>query len=271
MSSKVACIQLNSNQHIAENIDKIDFWVGKAAAAGAELVLIPENAACMPATQGDSKKIAEPLDNSGAVMTALSQVAQKHAVWLLVGAFPTLDNGLVYQTLLVYNPSGELAEYYHKRHLFDVTLPDKKESYRESDAFTHGDAVKTVDTPVGRIGLAVCYDLRFPEHFRALLDRGAEILVLPAAFTYNTGKAHWKALLRSRAIENQCYLLASGQTGKHAGGRETWGHSMIIDPWGKVLAKLAQGEGYIIAEIDRHLQRQQRQVFPALQHRRSAS
>ncbi len=268
MKNRVACVQLNSGEQIGDNLARIDFWLGKAAAAGANVILIPENALYMPATQGESKKIAEPLDSSGEVMGALSRLAQKHAVWLLVGAFPTVDNGQVYQTLLVYRADGKLASYYHKRHLFDVTLPDGGESYRESDAFTHGEAIRTVDTPAGRIGLAICYDLRFPEHFRALLDQGAEILVLPAAFTYNTGKAHWKALLRSRAIENQCYLLAAGQTGSHAGGRKTWGHSMIIDPWGKVLAKLAKGEGFIVADIDRQGQRKQRQIFPVLKHRR---
>lgn len=266
MSEIIAAIQLNSNAVIQDNLARIEFWVEKASQAGAKVVLLPENALYMAEVQGQSKSIAEPLGN-GKVQTTLGEYAQKHQVWLLVGAFPTIDKESTFQTLLVYNDKGDLVEHYHKRHLFNVTLPDTQESYRESDAFEAGSEYKVIDTPVGKIGLAICYDLRFPEQFRNLVEQGAEVFVLPAAFTYVTGKAHWETLLRSRAIENLCYVLAAGQTGKHPGGRETWGHSMIVSPWGTIVDCLPEEEGFVMATIDREEQQRQRTVFPALSHR----
>lgn len=267
MKHTVAAIQLNSQDNIAENIEKIDFWVGQAKLKGAKLALLPENCAYMAKVQGDTKNIAEPL-GVGETQQSFSAIAAKYSIWLMVGAFATIDNGQVYQTLLVYDDAGLLVAHYHKRHLFDVTLPDGQESYRESDAFTAGQNIQLVETPVGRLGLAVCYDLRFPEQFRALVKEGATTLVLPAAFTYRTGQAHWEVLLRARAIENQCYVIAAGQTGLHPGDRQTWGHSMVISPWGEILSVLPDGEGVVATEIDLSLLTTQREVFPALQHRK---
>ncbi|PIE44969.1 MAG: hypothetical protein CSA45_04910 [Gammaproteobacteria bacterium] len=264
--SVIAAIQLNSDDNINLNIDKIDFWVSKAKQQGASIVLLPENCAYMAQVQGDSKKIAEPLGN-GAVQSEFANIAKNNDIWLIVGAFPTIEDNLVYQTLLVYNHLGQLVEYYHKCHLFNVTLPDSEESYRESDAFAYGKEYKVVDTPIGRIGLAICYDLRFPEQFRQLVDKGATSFVLPAAFTYHTGQAHWESLLRARAIENQCYVIASAQVGKHPGGRKTWGHSCIIDSWGKVQSCLQNEEGLIVSDINLETVTRERHVFPVLTHR----
>lgn len=266
MKNIVAAIQLNSSDNIDENLITIDRLLVEAKANGARLALLPENCVYMGKIQGDTKDMAEPL-GQGKIQTAFAKMAQKHNLWLLVGAFATIENNIVYQTLLVYNAQGEQVAHYHKRHLFNVTLPNEQESYRESDAFSAGDNCHVVETPVGKIGLAICYDLRFPEQFRALVDLGAEVFVLPAAFTYNTGKAHWEALLRARAIENQCYVVASGQCGLHASGRQTWGHSMVINPWGEILAQQEHNEGLVIADIDIAVLEHQRTVFPVLKHR----
>ncbi|MGY0400138.1 MAG: carbon-nitrogen hydrolase family protein [Ostreibacterium sp.] len=270
MVAKIAAIQLNSLDNIAHNLKKINQQVQEAKQTGAKLVLLPENAVFMSAVQDASKQIAEPLGanavEGGVVQSALSDIAKKQCVWLFVGAFPTIEKGVIYQTLLVYDDRGQLIDYYHKRHLFDVTLPDNAESYRESDAFTQGKDIKVVSTPWGRVGLSICYDLRFPEHFRAMIDLGAELLLVPAAFTNETGQAHWEVLLRARAIENQCYVLASGQTGCHPNGRKTWGHSMAINPWGKVIDCLSSGEGFVIADWDKVSMQEQRSLFPVLKH-----
>lgn len=266
---KIAAIQLSSSDCINDNLVAIEQQLKKAKQRGVALALLPENCAYMSAVQGQNREIAEPIAGGGTVMQRFSQLAQQHDMWLLVGAFPTIDNGVIYQTLLAYNNVGECVAYYHKRHLFDVTLPDESESYRESDAFSHGDAIKVLSTPWGKIGFAICYDLRFPEHFRQLVDAGAQLLVLPAAFTYATGQAHWEVLLRARAVENQCYVLAAGQTGSHPGWRETWGHSMMIDPWGKIVDCIPIGEGMAVGDWDIDELTQQRKVFPALAHRRA--
>lgn len=267
MKHTVAAIQLTSTDQIDENLMTIERLVNTAKAQGAKLVLLPENCVFMGKYQGATKDIAEPL-GEGMIQDAFAKIAQAYKIWLIVGAFATIENNAIYQTLLVYDDMGNFIDHYHKRHLFNVTLPDKKESYRESDAFEYGDAVKVIVTPFGNIGLAICYDLRFPEHFRELLDLGAEIFVLPAAFTFETGKVHWEALLRARAIENQCFMIASGQVGRHVSGRRTWGHSLIINPWGDILSELTESEGVIIAEIDLAELQHQRKVFPALEHRR---
>ncbi len=267
---KIAAIQLNSNDAIDDNIASMASLVDAAKQRGAQLILLPENCAFIGERQGQSRDIAEPVEGGGKIMQWFSELAKKHSIWLIVGAFPTIENAKVYQTLLAYNSCGELVTHYHKRHLFDVTLPDESESYRESDAFSAGSEVTVLQTPWGRVGLAICYDLRFPEHFRQLLDTGGiELIVLPAAFTYATGKAHWEVLLRARAIENQCYVLAAGQWGKHRGGRVTWGHSMVINPWGEILDCKEEGDGFALAEWDSELLQKQRRTFPALQHRKN--
>ncbi len=263
----VAVAQMNSTDEIAVNLATLSRQVASAKQQGAQLILLPENCAFMGKHQHQTRDIAEPLGH-GRVQIRIADIAAQYGIWILVGGFATMENDKIYQTLLVYDDMGDLVEHYHKRHLFNVTLPNADESYRESDAFDYGDVLKVVKTPVGRVGLAICYDLRFPEHFRALVDFGAEILVLPAAFTYNTGKAHWQPLLQARAIENQCYVLASGQCGRHANGRDTWGHSMILNPWGEIIAQCHDGEDVVTAEVDLVTLYRQRQTFPALTHRR---
>lgn len=268
-SHHVAAIQLNSGENIDANLNAIATHVADAAQRGAKLVLLPENCAYMAAEQGDSKRIAEDLgDLNGTVQSRFAELAAANHIWLIVGAFPTIENGNIYQTSLVFDAAGNHVAHYHKRHLFNVTLPDGRESYRESDAFEYGDDVVVVPTPVGNVGLSICYDLRFPKHFNRLVDAGAEILTLPAAFTHRTGKAHWEVLLRARAIENQCYVIASGQVGHHPGNRQTWGHSLIIDPWGKILAEQAEQAGSITAHVDLAELHHLRSVFPTLEHQR---
>lgn len=261
----VAAVQLNSSDKITDNLAMIEKAVKQAANEGARLVLLPENCVYMSAVQGETKHIAEQLGN-GEIQQRFAALAVKYRLWLIVGAFPTIDNGRIYQTSLVFDEQGEWVKHYHKRHLFNVTLPDGQESYRESDAFEFGDEIAVVETPIGKVGLSICYDLRFPKHFRRLLDAGAEILTLPAAFTYRTGQAHWEVLLRTRAIENQCYVIAAGQVGEHPGNRQTWGHSMIIDPWGRVLAENADSVGVVSANINLPELHHLRHVFPTLTH-----
>jgi nitrilase len=170
---------------------------------------------------------------------------------------------------LVFDERGKFVTRYDKIHLFDVDLPDRDEHYRESATIAAGSKPVVVNTPVGRVGLSVCYDVRFPELFRVLQDQGAEILCLPAAFTAATGKAHWETLIRARAIENLCYVIAPAQSGTHENGRETWGDSMVVDPWGHILERVAEpGSGLAVGEIDRTLQQQMRARFPSLTHRR---
>ena len=194
----------------------------------------------------------------------------KHGIWIVGGTVP-IDasvTGKVYSACLLYNDSGEVVARYDKIHLFDVMLEDNEESYNESETIESGDDVVVVDTPFGKIGLAVCYDLRFPELFRAMADVGMEICVLPSAFTNLTGRAHWESLIRARAIENLCYVIAPDQGGYHINGRETHGDSMIVDPWGVVLNRLPQGTGVVVTDIDLDKLRKTRTNFPALEHRR---
>ncbi len=267
----IATIQMNSTANVQDNLETIARLVDSAKKQGATIALLPENCVFMGKTQEETRTIAEPL-GSGTIQQSLSNIAQQQQIWLLVGGCAIRVGDVIYQTLLVYNAQGVLVHHYYKRHLFNVTLPNKAESYRESDVFASGDDCGNncciVDTPVGKVGLAICYDLRFPEHFRKLVDLGAEILVLPAAFTYTTGKAHWEPLLRARAIENQCYMVASGQCGKHENGRETWGHSMIINPWGEIITELKHHEGVAVASIDLINLHHQRTTFPVLEHRK---
>lgn len=270
--TRIAAIQMSSSAETATNLDLAAELIAAARREGASLVVLPENFSVMPATEKDRLAFAEP-DGDGPVQSFLADQARRHRVWLVGGTAPLRagDGERLSSTCLVFDSDGCLAARYRKIHLFDVQVSDA-EYYRESDAFepgpVSGDNLVCVDTPAGRVGLSICYDLRFPELYRALVDKGAEIVTVPSAFTATTGQAHWEPLLRARAIENQIFVVAPGQWGAHASGRQTHGHSMIIDPWGRILAARESGNGVVAADIDLDQQADIRKRFPSLDHRR---
>ena len=265
---KVATIQMNSSNQKGENIKNARELVTKAANSGAKLIVLPENFSFMGDSATDKLSVAEAL-NKGESIDFLKSSARHHKVWLAGGTIPlkTNDPKKVTNTLLLYNDQGEEAGRYDKIHLFDMNI-NAKESYFESNVIKEGTTPVTVKTPLGCLGLTICYDLRFPELYRELIHMGTEIFLVPSAFTYTTGNAHWEVLLRARAIENQAYVVAAAQVGNHPGGRRTFGHSMIIDPWGKVLSEVDQDDGIATAEIDLTKVYEIRKKMPCLTQRR---
>ncbi len=259
---------MTSTDDVDANLKAARGWVDEAVASGAELIALPENFAYMR-HEGDPIACSQDLD--GPIVAALRDAAAHHGVWLLGGSFPERipGEGRVHNTSVAVRPDGELAAVYRKIHLFDVDLRDRGgKRYGESATFAPGSALSLVDTPFGGVGLSICYDLRFPELYRALCARGARWLAVPSAFARETGKDHWEVLLRARAIENQCFVLAAAQCGEHGGGRASYGRSMVIDPWGLVLAQAADRPGPIYAECDLEAQGRLRESLPALDHRR---
>ena len=267
--SKVAAIQMASGPNVKANLAEAEKLIKIAVQQEAEMVVLPENFAIMGTAESDKVKIAEEFGTC-LLQNYLKEQAIRHNIWLVGGTIPirSSEPGKVYAACLLFNPRGELVARYDKIHLFDVTIEASNESYTESQTITGGDKVVVVDTPFGRLGLAVCYDLRFPELFRVMVDQGMEICALPSAFTSLTGKVHWESLLRSRAIENLSFMIAADQGGYHVGGRETHGDSMIIDPWGLVLNRLPHGTGVVVANLDTVKLERTRKMFPALQHKR---
>lgn len=267
--TKVAAIQMASGTNVRANLSEAAKQIEKAAQAGAELVVLPESFAIMGFKDADQIPVAEE-DGSGPIQEFLAETARNNKVWLISGTIPVKSRlkDKVYAACLVYNDNGERVSRYDKIHLFDVHLEITNEIYNESETLEAGNQVVVVDTPFGKVGIAICYDLRFPELFRQLVLQGAEIIVLPSAFTAITGKAHWEVLLRARAIENLCYVIASAQGGYHVNGRETHGDSMVIDPWGTIINRLPQGPGYIMGDIDIENVHKLRSNFPVLQHRK---
>lgn len=267
--SKCAAIQMASSPSVKANLLEADKLIAEAAKAGAKLVALPENFAIMGVDEFDKNKQKEP-DGQGPIQDFLSAAAKKHEVWIVGGTIPLVgdNDNKVRASCLVYNDAGERVARYDKIHLFDVSVPSTGEQYHESNSIEAGGAPLVIDTPFGKLGVAVCYDLRFPELFREMGDLGMEILVIPAAFTAETGAAHWEVLLRARAIENLCYVIAPNQGGFHLNGRKTFGHSMIIDPWGIVLDCYKTGGGFVSANIDRERLEKVRTSFPVLKHRR---
>jgi nitrilase len=222
----------------------------------------------MGKTEKDKLEIAE-TEGSGPIQEFLARTAEKFKVWIIGGTMPMrASEGKVRAAALVFNDLGQRVGRYDKIHLFDVNVPGTDEYYRESHTIEPGERGVVLDTPFGRLGVTVCYDLRFPELFRQMADTGMDILAVPSAFTAQTGAAHWELLVRARAVENLCYTIAANQGGFHVNGRETYGHSMIVDPWGKILATLPTGSGVVCAEIDSDRLQKVRAAFPALQHRR---
>ena len=258
-----------SGPNVKANLEEVEKLINTAVQQEAKLVVLPENFAIMGLTELDKVTHAE-AEGEGPIQQFLSQQASKYGIWIVGGTIPieSSTTGKVYGASLLYNDSGEMIARYDKIHLFDVLLEDSNESYNESETIESGDDVVVVETPFGKLGMAVCYDLRFPELFRAMADVGMEICVLPSAFTSLTGRAHWEALLRARAIENLCYMIAPDQGGYHKSGRETYGDSMIIDPWGVVLNRLPHGTGVVVSDIDLVKLRKTRKNFPALLHKR---
>lgn len=269
---RLAAVQMNSSDDRGSNLEKAAALIESARGEGAEVVVLPENFSVMPATEKDRRAFAEP-GSDGPVQAFLGEQARRHGVWIVGGTAPlsSSDGTRIKAACLVFDHKGRLAGRYDKIHLFDVSVSDT-ESYRESDAFEPGrtddDNVVCIDSPAGRIGLTVCYDVRFPELYRRLAGEGAQIVTVPAAFTATTGQAHWEPLLRARAIENQCYVAAAAQWGSHPSGRQTHGHTMIIDPWGRIVAQRAEGDGIVTADIDLEEMTDIRRRFPALAHRR---
>ncbi|MDH4133324.1 MAG: carbon-nitrogen hydrolase family protein [Gammaproteobacteria bacterium] len=265
---KLAAIQMASGPQVAANLQEAGRLIGKAAQAGARLVVLPENFAIMAMRDEDRLAIAEP-EGAGPIQEFLSATARQYGIWIVGGTIPirAKDTTRVRAACLLFDDRGERVARYDKIHLFDVTL-DNGEEYRESRAIEPGDTPVVVDTPFGRLGLTVCYDLRFPELYRRLCDQGVEIIAVPSAFTVRTGRAHWEVLMRARAIENLSYVIASAQGGYHANGRETYGDSMIVSPWGEVLDRLARGSGVVLADMDRRFLETTRTQFPSLQHRK---
>lgn len=266
-----ACLQLRSGNDLPLNLDRLEALAARAASTGAALIATPENTTFLgPAAQ--KVAIAEPID--GRTHARLGKLARMLRVHLLIGSVaekceePTPDLRC-YNTSLLYGPTGELLARYRKLHLFDIDLPGGP-TFRESAHIAPGDDIVCVATPLGVIGLSICYDLRFPELYRKLVDAGAEILTVPSAFTLQTGKDHWHPLLRARAIENQAWVLAPAQEGRHddQGLRHSYGHSLIADPWGTVVAECGDGEGFCLAEIDLERVRRVRAALPVAQHRR---
>jgi nitrilase len=259
---------MTSSPTISVNLQEAEKLIAAAATAGAKLVALPENFALMGNHEADKLKAKE-VDGSGPIQDFLATIAKKYAVWVVGGTIPmaTDDSNKVRAACLIYNDQGERVGRYDKVHLFDVNVPGTQEVYRESDSIEPGTEPQIFHTPFGRLGVAVCYDLRFPEFFRKMSVQGVDILVVPSAFTAETGAAHWEVLLRARAVENLCYVIAPNQGGLHSNGRKTFGHSMMIDPWGIVLDCYKTGSGYVMAEIDPERLEKVRGAFPVLNHR----
>ncbi len=268
MSSSVcvASIQMVSTPRVDENLDRMRDLVAQAARRGAALVLLPEYF-CLMGDETDKVKHREPhgASNSSPIQMALSQAAQANTIWIVGGTVPLVANDAqrVRNSVLVYGPDGQERARYDKIHLF--AFQKGQESYDEARTIEPGSLPVVCDTPAGRTGLSVCYDLRFPELYRAMAP--LDMIVMPAAFTYTTGNAHWELLIRTRAVENQCYVLASGQGGRHENGRRTWGHSMLVDPWGEVINVLPEGEGIVMGEVNPDRLAEIRLNLPALKHR----
>jgi len=270
---KVAALQMTSGPDVAANLKEAGGLLEEAAARGAALAALPENFGFMGLHDADKRAVAES-DGDGPIQDFLASTALRLRMTVVGGTLPLRADGggRVAAASLVYGPDGKRIGRYDKIHLFDVDIPGKPEAanaerYRESAHVAPGSNAVVVDTPAGRLGLSVCYDVRFPELFRALSASGAQLLTIPSAFTAPTGRAHWETLMRARAIENLCYVIAPAQSGFHPSGRETYGDTMIVDHWGRVLQRLPRGRGCVVADIDLGAQAEVRNNFPALQHR----
>lgn len=266
---RISVVQMNTGPDVASNLDRARQLLSDAATDGARLAVLPENFAAMGADDAYRAALAE-TDGSGPLQEFLAETAAQLGIWIVGGTLPltSADPARPYSSCLVFDAAGRRRGRYDKIHLFDVDVPDSTESYRESSFTSPGKRPLRIDTPWGGLAVAVCYDLRFPEMFRLLANSGFSLLAIPSAFTHATGQAHWHALLRARAIENLCYVAAAAQTGTHPGDRRTFGHSVIVGPWGEPLAEIKDAVGYAGADMDLVHQRVLRERFPVLRHGR---
>ncbi|WP_313738597.1 carbon-nitrogen hydrolase family protein [Pseudomonas sp.] len=267
----IAVIQMVSQDDLLANLRQAGRLLERAASGGARLAVLPENFAAMGRRDAARIGLDEALGR-GPILPWLKRTARDLKLWIVAGTLPLppadTPHGKACACSLLIDEDGEIAARYDKLHLFDVDVSDNRGRYRESDDYASGDRVVVADTPVGRVGLTVCYDLRFPELYSALRAEGAQLISAPSAFTAVTGAAHWEVLIRARAIETQCYVLAAAQGGLHPGPRETHGHAAIVDPWGRILAEQAQGEGVLLATRDADEQASIRTRMPVFTHRR---
>ena len=267
-AARVAAIQMTTSADVAGNLAQAGAWLAQAAGEGAVVAALPENFAFMGLADADKRAIAE-AEGAGPIQDFLAGAAQRHRMMVIGGTVPLRvpgGDGRVAASCLVFDTSGRRAARYDKIHLFDVDLPAAGESYRESVHVAPGHAPQVLDTPAGRLGLAVCYDVRFPYLYRTLAQSGAQILFIPAAFTMFTGELHWEVLLRARAIENGAFVIAPAQCGYHGGDRHTYGHSMIIDPWGKIITEAKDSPTILYADIDINEVAKARAAIPSLKH-----
>ena len=264
---KAACVQLNSAPEIAPNLESASVLIRAAAGAGAQLVMTPENTTLIEPNRGRALAKTPPEEAHPGV-PHFAALAKELGLWLLIGSMPVrADDKRIANRSFLFDPNGAVAARYDKIHMFDVDLPNG-ETYRESNGVRPGEQAVVASTPWGGLGLTICYDVRFGYLHRALAHAGAVLLTVPAAFTVPTGQAHWHVLLRARAIETGCYVFAPAQTGEHAEGRLTYGHSLIVSPWGEVLADAGDKPGFIIADVDLDEVQKARSMVPALRHDR---
>jgi predicted amidohydrolase len=266
-NARLAAVQMVSTPRVDENLRSAGALIAEAAAQGAALVALPEYFPIMGASEADKRRARE-ADGAGPIQDFLAETARRHGIWLVGGSLPLIagaegEGGRAFNSCLVYDPQGERVARYDKIHLFGFEKGGER--YNESATIAAGSQLASCETPFARIGLSICYDIRFPELYRGL--GVVDLLVVPAAFTETTGRAHWEILLRARAIENQCYVLASAQGGRHENGRETHGNSLLIDPWGEILGRQAKGPGIVIGELDHARIAEVRASLPALTHR----
>jgi predicted amidohydrolase len=266
---RVAAVQMRSTDDLAANLATARKLAARGAAEGASLVVLPECFAFLGSREGDKLAVAEGLDDDGPIVTSLREIAHEHRVWVVGGGAPERvdgDSRRTYNTAIVVAPDGALAARYRKIHLFDVDIPGGA-VLRESDSTARGDEVVAVDIAGAKVGLSICYDVRFPELYRRLVvERGAQVLLVPAAFTAHTGAAHWHLLLRARAVEDQAWVVAAAQWGKHNERRESYGHSLVVDPWGSIVAEQDAGDGVVVATLDGATVDKRRTQMPCLSH-----
>lgn len=271
---RVAAIQMVSGYDVEANLSSAEQLIQQAVDIGCQMVVLPENFAVLDSD--NLRKWGEQERDQQLFSQFLSQQSQSHQIWIVGGSIPMVktsdgepvEGQRVRSACLVYNPSGVQVSRYDKIHLFDVRVKDSQGSYRESKVIEPGNQIIAVQTDVGILGQTICYDLRFPELYSALCDQGCSMFTVPSAFTYRTGKAHWESLIRARAIETQSFMIAPNQGGQHSEKRQTWGHSMIVDPWGMVLSQVETGPGIAVADLDFDWLQEIREAMPVQQHKR---